>query len=218
MENVSDALKMAGSVLLFVIGLTIAILAFSQAREAIDSVLRYSDREAFTMQDEEVRKRFYYLSNENDTNRYVGLETIIPSIYRSYKENYKIVFEFPDDYYLYQDRETGLDIKEIDTVNMPDPKEYIEGILYHEYETNESDFRRKFGIVKMGTESLYNYIVSHQTQYNIKESLGVYVQDEIRNSNQVDNTDDEINISNTVPDRNKYRKRIITYSFVIPPQ
>lgn len=218
MENAVDALKMAGSVLLFVIGLTIAILAFSQAREAIDSVLRYSDREAFTMQDEEVRKRFYYLSNENDTNRYVGLETIIPSIYRSYKENYKIVFEFPDDYYLYQDRETGLDIKEIDTVNMPDPKEFIEGILYHEYETNESDFRRKFGIVKMGTESLYNYIVSHQTQYNIKESLGVYVQDEIRNSNQVDNTDDEINISNTVPDRNKYRKRIITYSFVIPPQ
>ena len=211
MENAVDALKMAGSVLLFVIGLTIAILAFSQAREAIDSVLRYSDREAFTMQDEEVRKRFYYLSNENDTNRYVGLETIIPSIYRSYKENYKIVFEFPDDYYLYQDRETGLDIKEIDTVNMPDPKEFIEGILYHEYETNESDFRRKFGIVKMGTESLYNYIVSHQTQYNIKESLGVYVQDEIRNSNQVDNTDDEINISNTVPDRNKYRKRIITY-------
>ena len=218
MENAVDALKMAGSVLLFVIGLTIAILAFSQAREAIDSVLRFSDREAFTMQDEEVRKRFYYLSNENDTNRYVGLETIIPSIYRSYKENYKIVFEFPDDYYLYQDRETGLDIKEIDAVNMPDPKEFIEGILYHEYETNESDFRRKFGIVKMGTESLYNYIVSHQTQYNIKESLGVYVQDEIRNSNQVDNTDDEINISNTVPDRNKYRKRIITYSFVIPQQ
>ena len=218
MENAVDALKMAGSVLLFVIGLTIAILAFSQAREAIDSVLRFSDREAFTMQDEEVRKRFYYLSNENDTNRYVGLETIIPSIYRSYKENYKIVFEFPDDYYLYQDRETGLDIKEIDAVNMPDPKEFIDGILYHEYETNESDFRRKFGIVKMGTESLYNYIVSHQTQYNIKESLGVYVQDEIRNPNQVDNTDDEFNISNAVPDRNKYRKRIITYSFVIPPQ
>ena len=72
MENVADALKMAGSVLLFVIGLTIAILAFSQAREAIDSVLRYSDREAFTMQDEEVRKRFYYLSNENDTNRLLG--------------------------------------------------------------------------------------------------------------------------------------------------
>ena len=44
MENVADALKMAGSVLLFVIGLTIAILAFSQAREEIDSVLRYSDR------------------------------------------------------------------------------------------------------------------------------------------------------------------------------
>ena len=31
MENAADALKMAGSVLLFVIALSVAILAFSQA-------------------------------------------------------------------------------------------------------------------------------------------------------------------------------------------
>ena len=70
MENVVDALKMAGSVLLFVIGLSVAILAFSQAREAIDSVLKYSDRESFTMQDEDVIKIFYYLSKDY-TNRYI---------------------------------------------------------------------------------------------------------------------------------------------------
>ena len=40
-ENIADALKMAGSVLLFVMGLSIAILAFSQARESMDIVLSY---------------------------------------------------------------------------------------------------------------------------------------------------------------------------------
>ena len=58
-ENIADALKMAGSVLLFVMGLSIAILAFSQARESMDIVLSYSDRESLSI---EGNPRFYYLS------------------------------------------------------------------------------------------------------------------------------------------------------------
>lgn len=68
-ENIADALKMAGSVLLFVMGLSIAILAFSQARESMDIVLSYSDRESLSI---EGNPRFYYLSKDNDTSRYVG--------------------------------------------------------------------------------------------------------------------------------------------------
>lgn len=49
-ENIADALKMAGSVLLFVMGLSIAILAFSQARESMDIVLSYSDRESLSIE------------------------------------------------------------------------------------------------------------------------------------------------------------------------
>ena len=110
-ENIADALKMAGSVLLFVIGLSIAILYFSQARETIDAVLSYSDRESLTIED---NPRFYYLSRKSDPNRYVGKETIIPALYRAYKENYKIVFEFMDgDYYLFKNSD-GEEIKEID--------------------------------------------------------------------------------------------------------
>ena len=102
MENAVDALKMAGSVLLFVIALSVAILSFTNARQAIDSVLEYSDRESLTIEGD---PRFYYLSGgNNDTSRYVGKETIIPAIYRAYKENYKIVFKFNDvdTYYLYK--------------------------------------------------------------------------------------------------------------------
>ena len=102
MENAADALKMAGSVLLFIVALSVAILAFSQARQAIDAVLKFSDRESLAIEDD---SRFYYLSSTSNTKRYVGKETIIPAIYRAYKENYKIIFDFPDDsYYLFKDR------------------------------------------------------------------------------------------------------------------
>ena len=50
MENAVEALKMAGSVLIFVLALSVVILAFSQTREAIDTVLRYSDREYWTIE------------------------------------------------------------------------------------------------------------------------------------------------------------------------
>ena len=212
MENVVDALKMAGSVLLFVIGLSVAILAFSQAREAIDSVLKYSDRESFTMQDEDVRKIFYYLSKD-DTNRYIGMETIIPSIYRAVKENYKIVFEFADDYYLYTDNE-GNEIKEINTENMSDPKEFIEGILYRNSNNdfNEIEFTRKFGILRLPTENLFNYLTTKQKTYKIQESLGVYIQGELQTSDENQSGDGNYT-SDHVPNQNKYQKRIITYTF-----
>lgn len=104
MENAVEALKMAGSVLLFIIALSVVILAFSQTREAIDTVLRYSDREYWTIEGD---SRFYYLANENDTERYVGLETIIPTIYRANSEGFDIVFKFKDGYYLYEEKTTS---------------------------------------------------------------------------------------------------------------
>lgn len=105
MENAVEALKMAGSVLIFVLALSVVILAFSQTREAIDTVLRYSDREYWTIEGD---SRFYYLANENNTERYVGLETIIPTIYRANSEGFDIVFKFKDkEYYLYEEKTTS---------------------------------------------------------------------------------------------------------------
>ena len=156
MENVSDALKMAGSVLLFIIGLSVAILAFSQAREAIDAVLKYTDREYLTIEGD---SRFYYLSNTNDTNRYVGLETIIPSMVRAAKESYKIVFEFDDDYYLYKERVSKEEIKEVDSKQWSKPSEVIAGILYGT--TEDANFINRFG-VELNSTSLYDYIVNKQ--------------------------------------------------------
>ena len=64
-ENVSDALKMAGSVLLFVLALSVCMLAFTNARESLDTILKFSDREYLTIREGALAKNYYYLSNSN---------------------------------------------------------------------------------------------------------------------------------------------------------
>ena len=86
MENVADALKMAAAVLIFVLAISIIIFSFSEARRTADTIFEYKDRET-TYE--------YYTIPEGGggLSRTVSLETIIPSIFRAYLENYKIVFE-----------------------------------------------------------------------------------------------------------------------------
>ena len=81
MENVADALKMAGEMLLFILALGIGISSFSQARETSDALLKYTDREYVTQ-----------YQGMGTTQRVVGEETVIPTIYRAYKERFKIYF------------------------------------------------------------------------------------------------------------------------------
>ena len=212
-ENIADALKMAGSVLLFVMGLSIAILAFSQARESMDIVLSYSDRESLSI---EGNARFYYLSKDNDTSRYVGKETIIPAIYRAYKENYKIVFKFPDDYYLFKQEvknAKGLNKeKKISTLDLANQslssdlasRQFLNGIIYgdfeYENEKSKNDYINKFKITPNDI-SLYQYLTEKESTYKIKEYLGTYYIEDVNGTSEV----------NAV---NKTEKRVITYEFV----
>ena len=214
-ENIADALKMAGSVLLFVMGLSIAILAFSQARESMDIVLSYSDRESLSIEGD---SRFYYLSNDNDTSRYVGKETIIPAIYRAYKENYKIVFKFPDNYYLFKQEvknAEGLnEEKEINTLDLANQslssdlasRQFLNGIIYGDFSYEDgktkTDYISKFNIKPNNDDYLYNYLTKKEKEYKIKESLGTYyIEDVNRTREEVNNV-------------NKTEKRVITYEFV----
>lgn len=212
-ENIADALKMAGSVLLFVMGLSIAILAFSQARESMDIVLSYSDRESLSI---EGNPRFYYLSKDNDTSRYVGKETIIPAIYRAYKENYKIVFKFPDDYYLFKQEvknAKGLNKeKKISTLDLANQslssdlasRQFLNGIIYgdfeYENEKSKNDYINKFKITPNDI-SLYQYLTEKESTYKIKEYLGTYYIEDVNGTSEV------IAV-------NKTEKRVITYEFV----
>ena len=92
MENAADALHMAASVLIFVLALTISINAFGQVRQTSQALVEYNDREySYTYVEENTDEAGNVL-----TERLVGLDSIIPSIYKAYRENYKIVFRDSD--------------------------------------------------------------------------------------------------------------------------
>ena len=205
MENAVDALKMAGAVLLFVLAISVAIVSFGQAREAADTILDYKDRETVY-----IDGNLYYKTT--GTERTVGLETIIPTIYRAYIENYKIVFEGLDnpiytlklsggktiDKYTI-DLETkkttdGVEINNVALANDEQKSEFLCGILYNDFTKSGSaeNFKKKYN-VNLPTDN--RSLIDRLKGKKITEYLGVYYQN--------DNED--------VPDVNKTGKRIITY-------
>lgn len=219
MDNATDALKMAGSVLLFVLALTVAINAFGLARQTADIVLSFKDRET-----EYIDTDNYYKADDNNKNRKVGLETVIPAIYRSFKENYRIVFIKSDgtNYDLYkatiQDKSEEHHEKEV-TFNYLDlydtaipkgnEKEFIVGILYRQDLTTktafDSDltlktkFMEKYKINEfIGGSSLYDILKGANS---ITEEIGVYYQEDLDTTSR-----------DSVPESNKDEKRIITYT------
>ena len=198
MENATDALKMAGAVLLFVLAISVAIVSFGQVRETADTILNYKDRETtYEYIDEDTTEAL-------GLGRKVSLETAIPSIFRAYLENYKIVFvglNEPiytikisgqdtgiDKYTL--DLETSTEYKNVVLANEEQKSEFLYGILYHKFKENQTEFEKKFNIT-LPSDSLYNRL----TNKTMIEHLGVYYQDDSENT----------------PDVNKTKKRIITY-------
>lgn len=82
MENAVDALKMAFGVLIFVVALSFSISSFSSAKKTIDNITRYRDK----------TQTYIYVEEAKNNNRIVGIESIIPTMYKAYRENYRIEF------------------------------------------------------------------------------------------------------------------------------
>ena len=82
MENAVEALKMAFAMLVLVLALSVSIMSFSAARQTADFVLQSADPTAT-----------YEYNAEGQENRIVGLETVIPTLYKYSIENYSIVFK-----------------------------------------------------------------------------------------------------------------------------
>ena len=84
MENAVDALKIAFAVFIFIVALSLAMFMFTQARETADIVLESSDVTEFM--------DFVEVADTVGEDRIVGLETIIPTLYKYFKENYTVIF------------------------------------------------------------------------------------------------------------------------------
>lgn len=217
MENAVDALKMAGAVLLFLMAISVSIVAFGMARQASDDVLDMSDRETVYINGD-----YYY--ETTGFERSVSLETIIPAIYRAYSEQYKIVFDFQDGstdpIFTYtnargeEQERNSIDL-EFDN-NLITNEDRISGyatflnaIIYGVKDEHFNDWyytpNKKISIPE--GNSLYKRL-SNSNQ--IIEYLGVYypsetATEEVETTVSTNVTEDEI------PDANKQEKRIITY-------
>lgn len=203
MENAADALKMAAAVLIFVLALSISINSFSEVRQTSQTILNYRDREYETT----------YVEDNGSTERLVGAETIIPSIYKIYQENYKIIFNINSIGYLYKKKITEgekkgqdekinyIDLQKEVLGNESQKQRFIQAILYgvNSFE-GKSDVVKEFknlGIEFNNPNGIFEIIKNKK----YKESLGVYYQEEV-------DSDSASNIS----ENNKTKKRVITYS------
>lgn len=206
MENAADALKMAAAVLIFVLALSISINAFGEVRQISQTILDYRDREY----------DYTYVEKNDTTERIVGAETIIPTIYRAYKENYKIVFDINGIESIYEKKNAQapggtekintIDLKKQVLGNEAQKEEFIQVILYGSKADNFTNIANKFstnsGII-LNPDGIYDKIKS---KGNIKEKLGVYYQEDETSSS------DGQESSTTTPDTNKTTKRVITFT------
>lgn len=204
MENVADALKMAAAVLIFVAALSIAINAFSQASTAVTTILQNGDREY----------DYTYVEDNGTTERIVGLETIIPSIYRIYSENYKIVFDssiLPDG--VYKDKNGNpinyIELKIVQKGNYAITQKVLNSIIYGDsYE--EFGYAKSLMIGSNTSDALHlNNTGIYDTLKGVKvvEKLGVYYQEEVSEN-------EEESSGSSTPNINKEPKRVITYTKV----
>ena len=86
MENATKALEIGFGVLIFVVALSLSISTFSNATRAITNIMTNEDK----------TQSYVYVTEANgvdeNNSRIVGDETIVPAMYKAYKENYKILF------------------------------------------------------------------------------------------------------------------------------
>ena len=209
MENATEALKMGAAVLMFVLALSVSLNAFGEARQTSQILLNYKDKEY----------NYTYVEDNGTTSRTVSAESIIPSIYKAYKENFKIIFKKSPDEALEIYKKKGKSICYIDlqkeSLANDSQKEifinslwnldksfilaiiFIKAILYGKNRcSNWDEINNKFfnNEINLHEEGLYDIIKGKQ----FTEYLGVYYQNEVSGITESSNVNDP-------------EKRVITY-------
>lgn len=216
MENVTEALYMAFGVLIFVLALSLAISSFSIVRITATTIINNLDKE----------KQYSYIYGtsgnsegdtiqDTDTSRIVGKETIVPTLYRAFIENYTVrfynqngnklmLFQIKDDdknsstYGQYVDtNEIDLQAGGIGTHDQA--KEFISALLTKTEGTliSSGQTQGKYVNFKVLPGSNFRDIINNG---RFKESLGIYYLEDLK--------------PNFTEDINKTEKRVITYRLI----
>lgn len=190
MENAAEALKMAVAVLIFVLALSIGVNAFAEARIASQTILDYKDREFDTT---------YIDSATVEKERTVGLETVVPSMYKSFDESYKVVFKGIEGLYKKKDSETGnykpvckiYGTEGLGLANKTQIDIFLKRILYGENTLTEDE--KKFIATLEKAKSIQFYddegLYSKLKDKSIKEKSGVFYKNETQGATSSPNND-----------------------------
>lgn len=193
MENAVEALKFAGAIMVFALALTISISSFSQANEAITAIVNLRDRET----------DYTYVTPADDLTRTVGVETVVASMYRAYRENIEIYFfdertgtakTLPLYYKTNNEGDRVMDNSypvEVNYINSElenfgstkDAVEHLDFLLKRNSPTYDGKYKEQI----IHTEGLYEYL----SGFKFKESFGEYYQGK---------------------ESTKIKKRVITYT------
>lgn len=193
MENGVEALKIAASMLIFVLTITITISAFTTAIQALNKIFdMHNDDEYVTAKDENGNE--YYLNYINFRHdggtREVGVETIVPAIYRAYKENYAI--------YFYKSNGDPLVLYEVKKGEKTIQVSYIdlEQEVYANAEVATANLKELLYGDKcdLDPNGLYNYLQNK----TFIENLGEYYMDDVNGETET-------------AEVNKTKKRVIAY-------
>lgn len=90
MENAVKSLEIVFGVMIFVLALSITISMFGQARQTFQAIVEMREADESYVTDSEGNYINYI--NINGETRTVSIETVIPMMYRAYKENFRIEF------------------------------------------------------------------------------------------------------------------------------
>lgn len=191
MENVTDALIMAGQVLIFIVALSVCMSSFSTLRESISDIT--GQRETVKMVQGSKGYLNFIDSKKSNSIRTVGAETVVSSMYRSIKENYEIYIKL---------------------IN-PNEVEGIEGLVFWEakQETNLGNFRGND--LKINLEDKLIKITIGRKSDGVNQDVNNILSEgfykKIQNKRFCEYLGEYKNAGEDVALENKATKRIITY-------
>ena len=189
MENAVEALKIAFAVMMFVVALSLSISSLSQASSAVDAIINLNDRQTE-----------YTYVEPTSSNRTVGVETVITSMYKAYQESFDIYFykSNGDPLIIYNSKDGEGNLIGINCINgsevfanSEEAIEHLNQILGHPSHATE---KYQNQLNNEYTDGLYNFLSGKK----FKEELGEYY----------------ITQSESTPDANKVKKRVITYTII----
>ena len=211
MENAAEALKIAFAILMFVAALSLSISSFTSAKTAIDNIITMRDK----------TQKYMYVTPAKSSNRTVGIETVIPTMYKAYQENFRVVFmqkdgeelkELPIYYYtdIHNSKVYDSEKGEYRTVNYVDLEnerlagkteaiKHLDILLEARKANNKNDNKYYEQFMEDKISGLYEYLKDKK----FEEVLGEYYQEDLEAA-QKGTVSDALDI-------NKTKKRVVTY-------